>query len=62
MHFSCIVFSGMGPDFRVLVRKSRKQAQQYYWLYKVYFWQLAKLDFWKIFIYLVRDFLHALEV
>jgi hypothetical protein len=31
-----IVFSGMGPDFRVLVRKSRKQAQQYYRLYKVY--------------------------
>ena len=31
-----IVFSGMGPDFRVLVRKSRKQAQQYYGLYKVY--------------------------
>ncbi|KAG8058949.1 hypothetical protein GUJ93_ZPchr0002g26786 [Zizania palustris] len=26
--------SGMGPDFRVLVRKSRKQAQQYYRLYK----------------------------
>ncbi|WVZ57138.1 hypothetical protein U9M48_007565 [Paspalum notatum var. saurae] len=24
----------MGPDFRVLVRKSRKQAQQYYRLYK----------------------------
>jgi 20S proteasome alpha/beta subunit len=34
-----IVFSGMGPDFRVLVRKSRKQAQQYYRLYKVYSWQ-----------------------
>jgi len=29
-----IIFSGMGPDFRVLVRKSRKQAQQYYRLYK----------------------------
>lgn len=27
--------SGMGPDFRVLVRKSRKQAEQYYRLYKV---------------------------
>lgn len=25
----------MGPDSRVLVRKSRKQAQQYYRLYKV---------------------------
>ncbi|RCV38212.1 hypothetical protein SETIT_8G123900v2 [Setaria italica] len=24
----------MGPDFRFLVRKSRKQAQQYYRLYK----------------------------
>ncbi|AQK53820.1 Proteasome subunit alpha type [Zea mays] len=29
-----VVYSGMGPDFRVLVRKSRKQAQQYYRLYK----------------------------
>ncbi|MQL74325.1 hypothetical protein Taro_006672 [Colocasia esculenta] len=29
-----VVYSGMGPDFRVLVRKSRKQAQQYYKLYK----------------------------
>lgn len=27
--------SGMGPDSRVLVRKSRKQAQQYFRLYKV---------------------------
>ena len=27
--------SGMGPDSRVLVRKSRKQAQQYYRIYKV---------------------------
>ena len=27
--------SGMGPDSRVLVRKSRKQAEQYYKLYKV---------------------------
>ncbi|KAG6736105.1 hypothetical protein POTOM_061195 [Populus tomentosa] len=26
--------SGMGPDFRVLVRKSRKQAEQYHRLYK----------------------------
>ena len=25
----------MGPDFRVLVRKSRKQAEQYHKLYKV---------------------------
>lgn len=25
----------MGPDFRVLVRKSRKQAEQYHRLYKV---------------------------
>lgn len=31
-----LFFSGMGPDFRVLVRKSRKQAQQYYRLYKVF--------------------------
>ena len=28
------VYSGMGPDYRVLVNKSRKQAQQYYHLYK----------------------------
>ncbi|EOY27571.1 N-terminal nucleophile aminohydrolases superfamily protein isoform 3, partial [Theobroma cacao] len=27
-------FIGMGPDFRVLVRKSRKQAEQYHRLYK----------------------------
>ncbi|KAB5532263.1 hypothetical protein DKX38_018933 [Salix brachista] len=26
--------SGMGPDFPVLVRKSRKQAEQYHRLYK----------------------------
>ncbi|KAG5579136.1 hypothetical protein H5410_049763 [Solanum commersonii] len=29
-----VVYSGMGPDSRVLVRKSRKQAEQYYRLYK----------------------------
>lgn len=29
-----VVYSGMGPDFRVLVRKARKRAQQYYMLYK----------------------------
>ncbi|KAJ0043632.1 hypothetical protein Pint_18145 [Pistacia integerrima] len=29
-----VVYSGMGPDFRVLVRKSRKQAEQYHRLYK----------------------------
>lgn len=29
-----VTYSGMGPDSRVLVRKSRKQAQQYYKLYK----------------------------
>mmetsp|Transcript_10367 Transcript_10367/g.31208 ORF Transcript_10367/g.31208 Transcript_10367/m.31208 type:complete len:236 (+) Transcript_10367:228-935(+) len=28
-----IVYSGMGPDCRVLVRKARKQAQAYYRLY-----------------------------
>lgn len=28
------VYSGMGPDYRVLVRKSRKIAQSYYQLYK----------------------------
>ncbi|XP_039135383.1 proteasome subunit alpha type-2-like isoform X3 [Dioscorea cayenensis subsp. rotundata] len=30
-----VVYSGMGPDFWVLVRKSRKRAQRYYRLYKV---------------------------
>ncbi|KAG5230492.1 Proteasome alpha type family protein [Salix suchowensis] len=29
-----VVYSGMGPDFRVLVRKSRKQTEQYHRLYK----------------------------
>ncbi|CAH9124663.1 unnamed protein product [Cuscuta epithymum] len=29
-----VVYSGMGPDSRVLVRKSRKQAEQYHRLYK----------------------------
>ncbi|GER37564.1 proteasome subunit alpha type, partial [Striga asiatica] len=29
-----VVYSGMGPDSRVLVRKSRKQAEQYFRLYK----------------------------
>ncbi|KAK2972009.1 hypothetical protein RJ640_005029 [Escallonia rubra] len=29
-----VVYSGMGPDSRVLVRKSRKQAEQYQRLYK----------------------------
>ena len=28
-----VVYSGMGPDSRVLVRKARKQAQAYYRLY-----------------------------
>eukprot|EP00604_Paraphysomonas_vestita_P003380 CAMPEP_0174821164 /NCGR_PEP_ID=MMETSP1107-20130205/5848_1 /TAXON_ID=36770 /ORGANISM="Paraphysomonas vestita, Strain GFlagA" /LENGTH=202 /DNA_ID=CAMNT_0016037907 /DNA_START=148 /DNA_END=756 /DNA_ORIENTATION=- len=28
------VFSGMGPDFRVLVRNSRKSAQKYYLTYR----------------------------
>jgi 20S proteasome subunit alpha 2 len=28
-----VVYSGMGPDFRVLVRKARKTAQSYYQLY-----------------------------
>lgn len=32
--FSYLLCSGMGPDFRVLVRKSRKQAEQYHRLYK----------------------------
>lgn len=29
-----VVYSGMGPDFRVLVRKARKTAQSYFTLYK----------------------------
>ncbi len=29
-----VVYSGMGPDYRVLVRKARKSAQAYYSLYK----------------------------
>ena len=29
-----IVYSGMGPDFRVLCRKGRKAAQQYYRVYR----------------------------
>jgi 20S proteasome subunit alpha 2 len=29
-----IVYSGMGPDFRVLCRKGRKSAQQYYRVYR----------------------------
>jgi len=29
-----VVYSGMGPDSRVLVRKGRKKAQQYYRTYK----------------------------
>lgn len=36
--FSYLWCSGMGPDFRVLVRKSRKQAEQYHRLYKVPLW------------------------
>lgn len=29
-----MVYSGMGPDFRVLVRKARKKAQSYFRYYK----------------------------
>lgn len=29
-----ITYAGMGPDFRVLVRKGRKKAQQYQRFYK----------------------------
>lgn len=29
-----MVYSGIGPDFRVLVRKGRKKAQEYYRFYK----------------------------
>jgi 20S proteasome subunit alpha 2 len=31
-----VVYSGLGPDYRVLVRKARKKAQAYYMKYKVY--------------------------
>ncbi|OQR99112.1 threonine protease family T01A [Achlya hypogyna] len=30
-----LVYSGLGPDYRVLVRKARKKAQAYYMKYKV---------------------------
>mmetsp|Transcript_112811 Transcript_112811/g.313606 ORF Transcript_112811/g.313606 Transcript_112811/m.313606 type:complete len:236 (+) Transcript_112811:212-919(+) len=29
-----VIYSGMGPDFRVLVRKAQKKAQAYYRMYK----------------------------
>jgi 20S proteasome subunit alpha 2 len=29
-----VIYSGMGPDFRVLVRRARKTAQAYFTLYK----------------------------
>mmetsp|Transcript_27623 Transcript_27623/g.38568 ORF Transcript_27623/g.38568 Transcript_27623/m.38568 type:complete len:124 (-) Transcript_27623:537-908(-) len=29
-----LVYSGMGPDYRVLLRKGRKIAQEYYMTYK----------------------------
>lgn len=52
--------SGMGPDSRVLVRKSRKQAEQYHRLYKVWYfycvlfiqdtmhvqWIISKVTLW----------------
>lgn len=31
-----IVYSGMGPDFRVLVQKARKSAQAYWKIYQEY--------------------------
>jgi len=31
-----IVYSGMGPDFRVLVTKARKSAQAYWKIYNEY--------------------------
>lgn len=33
--FSGVVYSGMGPDFRVLVRKGQKKAQEYFLQYGV---------------------------
>ncbi|TYH80940.1 hypothetical protein ES332_D03G166500v1 [Gossypium tomentosum] len=38
-----VVYSSMGPNFRVLVRKSRKQAEQYHRLYKWFkaFWCIS---------------------
>jgi|EP01047_Picozoa_sp_COSAG01_P097127 20S proteasome subunit alpha 2 len=32
---AAIVYSGMGPDFRVLVNKGRKSAQTYFRQYQV---------------------------
>lgn len=32
---SGVIYSGMGPDFRVLVRKGQKKAIQYYLTFKV---------------------------
>lgn len=29
-----MIYSGMGPDYRLLVRKARKIAQQYYLIYR----------------------------
>lgn len=31
-----IVYSGMGPDFRVLIAKARKSAQEYWKIYGEY--------------------------
>ena len=34
IHFAGFVYSGMGPDFRVLVRNARKNAQKYFLTYR----------------------------
>lgn len=44
------VISGMGPDSRVLVRKSRKQAQTYQRLYQVWLLQFSCFDHFVSFI------------
>lgn len=37
------VYSGLGPDYRVLARKSRKQAQSYYNIYREVRWDVCVL-------------------
>ena len=54
----------MGPDSRVLVRKSRKQSQQYYRVYKVIydrcFLLFLQIFFWMVWSTCSIGFLYAL--
>lgn len=52
--FCFFCYSGMGPDSRVLVRKSRKQAQQYFRLYKVSCLSLSPSFFRDVFDYFLQ--------